>query len=227
MFTTNSCLNDNDGYPMDNKVLELVTVKYIDEQSNVYSLLTDDNKKLWIAASDIPSYKPKNKRIVADYTILSDNLDGYDHYIKLNGLSEVLTKDIKLATTEELENMPNDPVKLYTLTASGGFVNLLFGYYYGGKQHEINMVKIKDFSTNGEAGKNTDNVIYLELRHNKNGDSESYEERTRACFDLTPYMTGQRGTLNLKIKVNEFATGIVEHSLEYKYELITAVSPRK
>ena len=61
---------------------------------NSYSLLLDNGTRLWPAASAV-TYNPEmNQRVFLNYTILSGAKDGYNHYIKVNDIWNILTKDV-------------------------------------------------------------------------------------------------------------------------------------
>ena len=83
--------DDNDGYSLGDFRISIATV--VPEGQQSYSLLLDNGEKLWPAASDV-YYRPSvNQRVFVNYTLLSDKMDGYDHYVKINDIWNVLTNN--------------------------------------------------------------------------------------------------------------------------------------
>ena len=165
-----SC-DDNDGYSLDKQWLSMATVNDLGGDAGSYYLTLDDGTKLHIAAPLNP-YKPKTKRVWANYTLLGE-LDGdYDYAVKLNGIQSILTKDpiyIDPDDQEKQDSIGSDPVKVISMKEGGGYLNVKFGYNAGGdKSHFISLVSAEPDLGTGQ------DVIKLEFRHNQNGDPERY-----------------------------------------------------
>lgn len=212
--TFTSC--DNDGYSLDNFTLSLATVNPINDNSNSYYLTLDDGSTLWPAATNV-AYTPKaNQRVIVNYTLLSDKIGEYDHYAKINGLQEILTKQIIDLTPENNDEVGNDPIKLLDLWTGDNYLNIHFGINIGGLQtHTINLVKNKLGSTEAI---NQNGEIELELRHNKNGDEEKYVLKNYAAFDLRPLQIAGRDSIKIVIKAVDFDGQTKTYSVTYKYK---------
>ncbi|MGL5561604.1 MAG: hypothetical protein ACRDCN_03135, partial [Tannerellaceae bacterium] len=86
-----SACNDDDGYSLDKFVIDIATVNPL-PQGN-YDLTLDDGQRLWVAATGIPGYRPiHTTRAMVNFTLLSDTIGDYDHYVKVNYLEPILTK---------------------------------------------------------------------------------------------------------------------------------------
>nr|WP_185155698.1 NigD-like protein [Dysgonomonas sp. 521] len=203
----------DDGYSLDKYWRSMVTVNKVGE--NTYDFTLDSGEKLWVAAPVGINLKPKYDRAIINYTILSDKFDGYDHAVKLNGFTDVLTKEIAyIAPDDEVQqdSIGYDPIKVYSIWASGGYMNIYFSFNTGEtKAHLINMVSARpDLST-------LDDVVKLEFRHNRNGDPEHYGVNGYVSFDLTPYLTSGRDKVTFDIEWTDFSGDTKIKTIEYKY----------
>src|SRR5690554_5609642 len=87
LLTSISC--DDNSRSLGSFGIDIATV--VPEGDNAYSLLLDNGKKLWPAATAVwytPSY---NQRVFLNYTILPEKMGEYDHYIKVNDIWNILT----------------------------------------------------------------------------------------------------------------------------------------
>lgn len=192
MFT--SC--SDDGYSLGDMWVGIATVEDIDGTN--FTLTVGDSTTLWIGASNVPHYQPKQKRALINFTILGDNYAGYDHIVKLNSIKEILTKDVKPIERDSLNKLPNDPIRLKSMWISGGYLNIRFSYPYGGdSQHEVNLFEAKE-----TGGVSSGNAIKLEFRHDKNGDSDRWWTETYASFDLQSLQVVGQDSVELEIKTN-------------------------
>ncbi len=207
-----SCTDDDD-YSLGKFVISLATVNPIDSQTGTYYLTMDDGTTLWPAASDV-FYKPKaDQRVWINFTLLSDSLSGYDHYIKINYLQDILTKNIVELTDENEEEIGNDPIKILDYWIGDNYLNIHFGYNTGGeKVHTINLVQ-NTLQSAEEA-----EAVVLEFRHNKNDDPERYGVKGYAAFDLRPFQAADKGAIDFIIKVKDFDNKEKEYKITYKYD---------
>lgn len=213
--TFTSC--DNDGYSLDSFALSLATVNPINDNSGAYYLTLDDGTTLWPAASNI-IYTPKaNQRVIINYTLLSDQIGEYDHYAKINGLQEILTKQVINLTSENNDEVGNDPIKVLDLWTGDNYLNIHFGINVGGLQtHTINLVRNK---LDNKVISNKDGDIELEIRHNKNGDEEKYLLKNYSAFDLRPLQVAGRDSIKIVIKTLDFDGQTKTYPVTYKYKI--------
>lgn len=213
IFTFNSC-SDDDGYSLDKFIVNLATVNPIDIEQGTYSLTLDDGTTLWPAASNMV-YRPKaDQRVFLNYTLLSGQTEFYDHYIKVNYIQDILTKKVVDLTPSNEKEIGNDPIKILRLWEGDNYLNIHFGYNVGGGQvkHAINLVKNK-LNAQSQAG----DKIVLEFRHNANGDPEKYGENSYVAFDLKPFQTEGKTSVDFIIKVKDYDGEAKEYAVTYNY----------
>lgn len=201
--------NDNDGYSLGDFRISIATV--VPESSQTYSLLLDNGNKLWPAATDV-YYRPQlNQRVFVNYTILSDKIDDYDHYIKVNDIWNVLTKSVIELNAENADSIGNDPVQVNEFWIGDNYLNVSFSFNYGGiKPHAINMVQNKM-----DGNPDTDQ-LELEFRHNSYNSPRSTLYDGFACFDLRPFRVEGKDSIPIFIKYTDWqGEQVVE--LMYKY----------
>lgn len=210
-FGVTSC-SDDDGYSLGKFWVNWATVNEV--EGNRYFIL-DDSTTLFVAASST-GYQPKNKRVIINYTILSDKYGNYDHAIKLNGYyADVLTKNVLYidpADQVKQDSIGNDPIKLYSVWEGGGYLNFHFGYNTGNQDaHMINLI-----SSNPDLSV-ADDIVNLDFRHNRKNDPENYWVEGYASFDLAPYRKSGRESVKFNIKVQVSNTETKTYEVEYKY----------
>ena len=203
----NSC-DDDDGYSLGDVYGGLATVKPLGDNS--FYLVLDNGTTLWPAAPY--PYNPKqNQRTVAYFTILGEKIDGYDYYVKIRALNDILTKGVIDLTEENADSIGNDPIRIFRYWEGDDYLNIEFGYNRGGeKVHFINMVN-NTTATIAEDGK-----IHLEFRHNANGDPQKNGVKGLVAFDLRPYKETNKESVEFVIKVKDF-DGEKEYQFTYKY----------
>jgi hypothetical protein len=190
--------------------IDIATV--IPEGENAYSLQLDNGKRLWPAASAIRYYPTSNQRVFLNYTILSDARDGYDHYIKVNDIWNILTKDIIILNAENADSIGNDPVKANAVWVGGDFLNVSFMFNYGGvKPHAINLVK------NTLATESSEDAIDLEFRHNSYQSDQTALYEGFVCFNLKPLRSSATDSVKLSVKVKDWK-GEITYDLVYRYD---------
>ncbi|MDR0843643.1 MAG: NigD-like protein [Tannerella sp.] len=200
----NSC--DDDGYSLGDRWYSIATVNPLDSTSRSFYLTLDNGTTLWPAASHAHWYKPhENQRAIVVYTILSDEMEGYDHFVQIHDIRDVLTKPF----AEDLgegndEKYGTDPAKILDMWIGDGYLNVEFGFNYGGAAvHFINLMKNDDAET----------PYSFEFRHNAYNDSQHYGRRGYVAFDLSELDTnGESVTLNIKVKTFE---GEKVYTIEY------------
>lgn len=180
LFT--SC--NDDGYSLGEFRVEIATATPLDEST--FYLTLDSGEKLWISAP-LHVRVPKTERVFIDYTLLSDEFSGYDHAIKLNGMSEILTKDIVYADPldqQAQDSIGNKPIEIISLWGGGDFINTKVAFNFGEeKQHLLNIVSAEKIESI-----DITTPIKLEFRHNKYDDPERYKVGSYACFSIKPFV---------------------------------------
>jgi len=210
---------DNDGYSLDKFWVSFATVKTISDNS--YYLQLDNGETLWPAAQGFHYSPTNNERVLANYTILSDEQDGYDHFVRVNSLSKILTKGIIDLTTNNQDSIGNDKVVIEDIWYSGEYLNVIFGYNTSnGFIHYINLVN------NTTVEHPEDGKVHLEFRHNKNNAPETYGARGVVSFKLDKIISDEDEEVKISVKANEFK-GEKTYDITINKESITSknISP--
>lgn len=208
-----SC-DHNDGYSLGDFVVRMATVRMTD--GNAYYLEIDNGKILWPAATAIPWYKPVDgQRTLANYTLLSDRFDGYDHAIKVNYLSNVLTKSVEELTEENEEEFGNDPAYIENMWIGANYLNVQFVFNIpNAKPHRVSLVR----NMAEEALIDDEGYFRLEYRYNNQDDVSDYKRRSLVSFNLGEYgpqSITQQLKKGLKVKINSVVNGEREIVFEY------------
>lgn len=207
LFYANSCINDENS--LGQFRVDIATVDLNSDGS--FSLTLDDATRLWPAASDLNYVPVQDQRVFVNYTILSRAQNGYDHYIKINDIWDILTKKAINLTENNADSIGNDPVKVNSMWVGNDFLNVDFMFNYGGtRPHAINLVK------NTLVTPPNDGKIHLEFRHNA---YESINTRLYdgfVCFDLKPLRLNNADSVQLSVKVKDW-DGEKTYDLVYRY----------
>lgn len=214
ILSSSFACDNNDGYSLNDFRISIASV--VPEAGQSYSLLLDNGKKLWPAASDINYRQSANQRVFVNYTILSDKIDGFDHYIKVNDIWNVLTKSVIELTEQNRDSIGNDPVKMNNIWIGDHYLNTGFSFNYNGmKPHAINLVQNKTTTISED-----EDVIELEFRHNSYKSTSNSLFNGFACFDLRPFQREDKNSILIKVLVKEW-DGEKEYEVTYNYNELT------
>ena len=207
---------DDNSNSLGNFGIDIATV--IPEGDNAYSLLLDNGKRLWPAASAV-NYSPAyNQRVFLNYTVLSDAQSGYDHYVKVNDIWNILTKQTVELTAQNQDSIGNDPVKANAVWVGGDYLNVSFMFNYGGIQpHAINLVK------NTLSSEISPDAINLEFRHNAYQSPQTKLYEGFVCFDLKPFRVMNSDSAKLSVKVKGWS-GETTYDVVYRYNQASVVA---
>lgn len=208
LFAAFSC-NNKDEHSLGAFRIDIATVMAGNE--NTYSLLLDNGKRLWPAASDAGYMPVDSQRVFVNYTTLSGEKDGYDHYVKINDIWNILTKKIIGITPENADSIGHDPVKINAVWVGGDYLNVDFMFNHGGiRPHAINLVE------NPLSSHATPGAVDLEFRHNAYNSSNSRLSEGFVCFNLKPLQNRESDSVKLTIKVKDWDAE-KKYTVVYKY----------
>ncbi len=169
--------DDDEGYSLGDYWVTTATVKTVGVSP--YILETDGGKRLFPSASNVPRFEVFNgQRVWVNFTILGDGEGDIDHLVKVNDLSEMLTKGIFQLTPETTDSIGHDPLTINDYWISGDYLTVLFSYGGGQKIHFITLAQDVD------APINEDGLPVLEVRHNRNNDPVNYRLNGSVSFLL-------------------------------------------
>lgn len=205
-LTFNSCLDDDD-YNNGNQWLTVATVESKSNSNSAHYFRLDDGVKLLPATGNYTGHNLEDgHRVLLNYTVISDSDDASDtHYVRVNDLSVVLTKDIAENKSEENDSIyGTDPVNIQKMWIGGGYLNILFETQYGNfVKHFINLIPKTD----------AESPYVYEFRHNRHKDPANFWSNGVVCFNFSEIDTeGQ--TITITILVNTY-NGEKEYTFEY------------
>lgn len=98
-------------------------------------------------ATSIPWFKPVDgERVVSFFNPLADMSDEKGVQVKMEGIQEVLTKEVEEMTAENEEEFGNDPILIYQgdMWLGGKFLNIIFRQNLPrSEKHRISLVENK------------------------------------------------------------------------------------
>lgn len=179
------------------------------EVGQTLTLKTDGGNQLMVV-SDYATYTPETgQRTIATYSIENGSNGVYD--VCLHSSVDILTKDVVSMNVENESQIGNNPIHLYNTWCANGYLNVNFGLYISGNiTHSINLVN-NTLVQNPDDGK-----VYLEFRHNTNGDGENYAKRGTVSFDLAPYKD-ENNYITFVIKSKEFNGVTTIREIQYNF----------
>lgn len=207
-----SC-DDEDGYSIGDFAWDWATVHTTG--GGGYYLEGDRWGSIDPVTTSIPWFRPVDgERVVAFFNPLADTSEGVQ--VKMEGIQEVLTKEVEDMTAENEEEFGNDPIVIYEgdMWLGGRYLNLIFEQKLPRvEKHRISLVqnKIEEITpliAEDAPELDEDGYIHLELRYNTYGDVTRYEGWGRVSYslekfyptekDAEPEMKGFKVTINSK-----------------------------
>lgn len=208
VLTVVSC-NKKDEHSLGEFHIDIATVIPVGERG--YLLMLDNGKQLWPAATDVFYLPTENRRVFVNYTTLSDEQGGYDHYVKVNDIWDILTKKIIEQTPQNVDSIGDDPVTINDAWVGNDYLNIDFMFNYGGvRPHAINLV-IDSLHPDV-----TPDTLELEFRHNAYGSLSPRLYEGFVCFDLKPIQRTDTDSVQLTIKAKE-GNGAKIFNVVYRY----------
>ncbi len=214
-----SCLDDDN----DGGYISVATVKVISGQDYYFNL--DNGKKMYPSdTTSIHNYKVTDgQRAFIWYDLLDETPSGYDYSVKLQGISDILTKDIIPLTEETADSIGDDRISIYSneIWVAGNYLTLRFylaGSYSPSEPHMLNLVRNETVTHEG------DGYIYLELRHNAYDDPKDRILHGYVSFKLDEIAEELETAKGLKIRVNTLEYGEKTRTLTFS-DVATSRAP--
>jgi len=214
LFT--SCLKDDDHYSIGDFAIAFGTIEKKGTTNNDYLIHLDNGNIVSPSVTSVPSFEIKdNQRVLVNFNPLSDKPltdSTVTYFAKIDGLQEILFKDIKKYTEVADDSMGHDPIVIRDawISKTGGILTIDMKYYTNGSVHYINLID------NGEAN-GVDNPFILELRHNARGDSESYPAYGYVSFRLDYLKLQGKNETKFFIRYTDYNGRRIDLPQTYKY----------
>jgi hypothetical protein len=222
LFVFSGCLDD-DGYSLNDVWVGFGVV----ESTENYKIVLDDGDILYPVA--FGGYVPWNEtdysgsshkvkagdRLMLNFTILDDKLNDSGeviaYYVKVNSAKKVLTKGILDITEANNDSIGNDPIIVQDTWMANGLLNFQLKYYGRYETHFINLVKQPgELTAEGQP-------FELELRHNKNDDSEDIPYTAFVSFHLDSLQVSGLDSVRFKVTCKDYDDKPFEYNGVYKY----------
>lgn len=223
LFVFTGCLDD-DGYSLGDAWVGFGVV----ESTDTFKILLDDGEILYPVA--FGGYVPWNDnynsgnshkveagdRLMLNFTILDDKLNDAGevtaYYVKVNSAKKVLTKGVLDITEANKDSIGNDPIIVQDTWMANGLLNFQLKYWGRNQTHFINLVKQPgELTAEGQP-------FQLELRHNKNGDSEDIPFTAYVSFRLDSLQIAGLDSVRFKITSKDYDGKPFEYNGVYKYD---------
>lgn len=201
LFTTTtlaltSC-GDNDDYSLGKFWVEFGTIEKTNDHD--YKIVLDKGPVLFPSASNVPVQQLKNDmRVYVDFTILQDAAPGssIDHYVKVNGIQEILSKPIVSYTPAISDSLGMDTIELPEYWIANNFITFHFFYAREYKQHMVNLTKHEALTSDGR--------VLLEFRHNAFNDPGKYSTDGFVSFPLKETFSEVQDSVQLRVQYKGF-----------------------
>ena len=201
-----SC-DDDDGYSIGDFSWDWATVRTTG--GGGYYLVGDRWGIIDPVATSIPWFKPVDgERVVSFFNPLADMSDEKGVQVKMEGIQEVLTKEVEEMTAENEEEFGNDPILIYQgdMWLGGKFLNIIFRQNLPrSEKHRISLVENKIATEPGEPETpetlsiGEDGYVHLELRYNTYDDVTDQWGWGRVSYNLEKfYPTPKEGETTMK-----------------------------
>lgn len=224
--------NDDDDYSLGKFWISYGTIEMNGKsQSAGYTIRLDDESELLIVSNLIPYVAVENgQRVIANYTILgeveedratnSSTVFRKQYYIRLNGLTDVLSKapvrQSFILEDEEVreDSIGNDPIRVVKASFGGKYLNISFEVpmqpTYGGTssvKHFINLIH-DDTQIRNDS-------VFLTLRHNgyedvpTSGNSSSFVWGFGlVSFDISSILPEGQNSIAVKLIWTEYGESL-------------------
>jgi len=223
LFVFAGC-NDDEGYSLSDMYIGFGIVENTDD----YKIVLDDGGILypvafgsgyhsWYAEDHSGSHHEieTGDRVFVNFTILDDKVDDTGHvvayYVKINSTKKILTKGILDITEANKDSIGNDPIVVKECWMANDLLNFQLKYYGRNEIHFINLVKEPgELTAEGQP-------FELELRHNKNGDSEEILYTAFVSFKLDTLQIAGLDSVRFKVTSTDYDGELFEFEGVYKY----------
>lgn len=155
------------------------------DSENRFCIVSDKGNKFHVLNTQdlLDNEFTEGDRVYAEMLGETNLEEPFDGDISVIYASKVLTKDIVALTDENSAEIGDDPIDIYALWNSGKYLNLQFFLLTNGaRPHYINLVTVD------EPKKQENGYVYLELRHNGNGNTLVNSYTGYASFDISKYL---------------------------------------
>jgi len=211
-----SCIKDDDYYSVGDFIVTFGTIEKKSTATNDYVINLDHGDIVVPMATSAPWFDIKdNQRVLVNFNPLSDEKltdSTVTYFAKIEGLREILFKDVKKYTEVADDSMGHDPIiiKDAWISKTGGILTIDMKYYTQGSVHYINLID------NGEAN-GVDKPFILELRHNARVDREDYPATGYVSFRLDYLKLAGKNETKFFVRYTDYDDRRIDIPFTFKY----------
>ncbi len=137
------------------------------------------------------------QRIYAEFPAPMVNKTPFVGEVELLYAYAVKVKDVVALTDANREEIGDDPIDVYSIWNSKNYLNVQFHFLTNGPDpHYINLVTV-------DGSQNVNGYVYLEFRHNANGNKPLKDYLGIVSFDISEYMEDP-AVKGFMIRVNSY-----------------------
>lgn len=209
MLALQSCLDDDD-YGNENLLFSIGTVKVMEGQD--YYVELDDGSSLYPSdTTAIHGYAVKDEqRAFVYFSLLEEELPGYEYNAKLEHIEDILTKDIYRMPPDKADSIGNDRIDVENVWLTQNHINIVYKFYHSNdmdKKHMLNLVidEGRDVADDG--------YLHLSFRHNAYNDTPLQGGSGIVSFKLDAVRDQLPSYKGLRIEVNPLYGGVKDFTV--------------
>jgi hypothetical protein len=168
--------------------------------SNEPLVMTDSEKTLRL--SNLPdNFDFENdQRVLLDYVIKEEagEAEVYDYLATVYSIQYIVLKDIMVLDDENRDTIGTDQISLNKIWVASDLLNLDFSFFASNKMLLINIVK------DPEEQSDDPTEVFLQVRHDANGDQQHNRHRGIMSFNLEPLQIEESDTIKLIFELKDF-----------------------
>lgn len=226
LFVFAGCI-DEDGYSLSNMWVGFGILQETGSDPAEYKIIMDNGDVLVPIASnyyhpwyyygedDSHSIMENGDRVLINYTVLGDDTNDageiVEYFIKVNSVKKILMKGILDITHDNRDSIGNDPVIVTDCWMTDSLLNFKIKYWGLNEIHFINLVKQPGVLSESSQ------PIELELRHNKNGDSEDIPFAAYVSFQLSELEIAGLDSVQFIVTSTDYDGDVFDYEGVYSY----------
>jgi hypothetical protein len=174
-----------------------------------YTYLSDAGEKIYDATPENHKSYNDSARVFLTYSFTENQTPSPDQgqAITVHGSSSVTQGNLKSGGKQDIDKLPDEPVRLESVWIGSHYLNLRFYMEHKSKTHSIGLIADKD-------DLNKEN-IHIYFKHNHNEDPPGYWVYVVTSFDLETVLGHPEGNKTLYIHLNSTNYGDKIYELRY------------
>ncbi len=177
-------------------------------------MIQTDSKHLLKPVAYPNNYTIKNgTRVFVQYVIekeIKDEQIAYDYEVKIVGIDNILTKNIKIADNVLRDTIANDPVSISFLSTANDYLTVEFSFFGNSKTHYFDLVY-------DDKNQKKEGYVTLDFHHDKNEDFQTTNYGGIVCFPIGQFQVEDQDSVKILFTSKKMDGTPFEKELVYKY----------